>query len=70
MSVPAGLLTTGILISSASIQLSGVTYFGYMVSPAKYLIIIGTIMFYGTAAPELFAAIRGRLSDDVKSSGI
>lgn len=67
MSVPVGLVTTGILISSASIQQSGVIYYGYMASPAKYSIFFGTIMFYGTAAPELFAAVRGRLKNSIDS---
>ena len=67
MSVPAGLVTTGMLISSASIELNGITYYGYMDSLDKYFVFIGAIMFYGTAAPELFAAFRGRIKGTVNS---
>ena len=61
LSVPTGLVTTGMLMSSASISTEGVVHYGYMASVPKYAIFFGIVMFYGTAVPELFAAFRARL---------
>ena len=66
-SVPTALIITGMLISSASTELNGITYHGYMDSLAKYFIFIGTIIFYGTAAPELFSSFRGRFKGTVNN---
>ena len=60
VSVPTGLVTTGLIISSTSIELNGTTNYGYMDSLHQYVIFIGIVMFYGTVAPELFASLRGR----------
>ena len=61
ISLPTGLLTTGLLILSATTTVDGDTYHGYRDSFAEYVIFCAIIMFYGTAAPELFASFRARI---------
>lgn len=61
LSIPTGLLSVGMLISSAAATVDGVSYHGYMESFADYIMFCAIIMFYGTAAPELFASLRTQL---------
>ncbi len=61
LSIPTGLVTTGLLMSSASISIEGIVQYGYMASIPKYAIFFGIVIFYGTAVPELFVAFRTRL---------
>ena len=60
-SIPTGLVTTGILMLSASISTGGIVHYGYMASVPKYAVFLGIVIFYGTAVPELFTAFRARL---------
>ena len=62
ISVPTGLLTTGILILSATVKVDETTIlYGYNDSFHEYVIFFAVVMFYGTAAPELFASYRARI---------
>ena len=61
LSIPTGLLTTGMLITSASTTLGASTHHAYTDSVAKYAMFCAIIMFYGTAAPELYASFRARI---------
>ena len=73
MSVPSGMVSTGLLISSASVAIpdegsgqNAVTvHYGYMESVPEYIVFVGLLMFYGTATPELFEGIRNRVRSGV-----
>lgn len=62
MSIPVGLITTGVLLSSAGVLVEGVVQYGHTDSVGQYMTFCGTIMFYGTTVPELFVAFRARLT--------
>ena len=62
ISIPTGLLTTGLLITSAASTVEEKVYHGYTGSFAEYVVFCAIIVFYGTAAPELFASFRARIT--------
>lgn len=73
MSVPTGLVSTGLLMISASVAVSNggagengpLIVYGYMESVPKYSVFVGVLMFYGTATPELFQALRNKIRSDL-----
>lgn len=62
LSIPAGLIITGLLINIASVTIQDITYFGYTAEIHKYLFFIGVLMIYGTVAPDSFLVLRKRFS--------
>lgn len=73
MSIPTGMVSTGLLMVSASVSIpndgagenGAIVLYGYMESIPKYAVFVGLLMFYGTATPELFQAIRNRIRSDL-----
>ena len=59
--VPTGLLFPAFLAGSAVVIIEGTVHYGYMQHWTKLVMFCGTLMVYGSASPELFAAIRARI---------
>ena len=43
--------------------------YGYMNSPPQLFVFVGTLMFYGTLAPQLFNQISNRIQHQIKTGG-
>ena len=41
--------------------------YSYMNSPSNLFIFVGTLMFYGTMAPQLFSQISNRIQQQIKA---
>ena len=59
--VPTGLVIPAMLAGSAVVTIGDTTYYGYMQDEFKLAAFVGTVMVYGSAAPELFAALRSKV---------
>ena len=59
--IPTGLLVPGLLASSGVVTIGKVHHYGYMQHEFKLALFLGTVMIYGSASPELFAAIRNKI---------
>lgn len=57
----ACLLVPGMLAVGSVVEIEEETRYGYLESVFKFTIFCGTLMVYGSAAPELFEAIRNRI---------
>jgi hypothetical protein len=65
MALPTGLLTVGILLSGSTVNITAANglpkvHHGHMQSFGIYAVFCGTLMFYGTAVPQLFESFRKR----------
>lgn len=63
----ACLLVPGMLAGGAVVEIEEATHYGYLESVFKYTIFCGTLTVYGSAAPELFEAVRNRIVKSVTS---
>ena len=63
MSIPTGLLLTGLMISSsiAKVPGSGDYIAGYQDHIGKYVTFYALLIFYGTAVPDLFSRVRQKV---------
>ena len=67
--IPTGFIVPSMLAGSAVVTIGEVTpygymeviHYGYMQHEFKLLLFLGTVMVYGSASPELFAAIKSKL---------
>ena len=59
--IPTGFIIPGLLAGSAVVTIGEVTHYGYMQDEFKLAVFLGTVMVYGSASPELFAAIRSKI---------
>ena len=51
--IPTGLVIPALLAGSAVVTIGESTYYGYMQGEFKLAAFVGTVMVYGSAAPEL-----------------
>ena len=73
-SIPVGFITVGNLLSMMQLETMNenqgtVLTYGYMNSPSNLFIFVGTLMFYGTMAPQLFSQISNRIQQQTKAEG-
>ena len=83
MSIPVGLVLIGFLVSNFSVTIgSGISVngptstgnvqtvrYGFMESPARYLLFNGLLVFFGTLVPDVFLLFRDKLrkrADSIK----
>ena len=59
--IPTGFIIPSLLAGSAFVTIEDVPHYGYMQHEFKLLLFLGTVMVYGSASPELFAAIRSKI---------